>query len=47
MTEKLDLFSKILLATSIINYMASSLNAVDDQLRCPMISRINESGTNP
>jgi len=33
MTEKLDLFSKILLATSTINYMASSLNAVNEQYK--------------
>jgi len=33
MPEKLDLFSKILLATSTINYMASSLNAVNEQYK--------------
>ena len=38
MTEKLDLFSKILLATSTINYMASTLNAVNEQYKVALVS---------
>jgi hypothetical protein len=38
MTEKPDLFSKILLATSTINYMASSMNAVNEQYRVALVA---------
>lgn len=32
-TEKLDLFSKILIATGQINYMASLINSVNEQIK--------------
>ena len=38
MTEKLDLFSKILLATSTINYMALTLNTVNEQYKVALVS---------
>ena len=38
MTEKLDLFGKVLLSTSTINYMASSLNVVNEQYRAALVS---------
>ena len=39
-TEKLDSFNKILLATGSINYMASAINGVKEQVK--MIPKIDE-----
>lgn len=42
MSEKLDNFSKILLATSTINYMAASLNSANEQIKMVLYANRKE-----